>query len=132
MRNQIVELPRMRSTRMSSTASRAAACGYLAFQRSRPSIAACSLGEWAIISSGILLARFPGTAFFADFWAVGPSVDAAVSAGFRAAGLRALEGATRGPSPSALAKCGGHGASPRPAASSRAASSKRASSEPAA
>ncbi len=43
----------------------------------------------------------------------------------------ALEGWTRLGSPSALAKCGGQGASPRPSASSRAARSRRASSEPA-
>ena len=46
--------------------------------------------------------------------------------------MRALarDGATRGASPSILRKCGGHGASPSPAASSRAASSSSASSEP--
>src|ERR1700744_4071737 len=119
----------MRSTRTSSTASSAAASGYLAFQRSRPSIAACSLVEWAMISKGILLTRFAGAAlFFAGFSGdgspgfvspeFGVSEDAAALAGLGADGLRALDGATRGPSPSALAKCGGHGASPRPAASS--------------
>ena len=44
---------------------------------------------------------------------------------------RAREGATRGASPSIFAKCGGHGASPKPSASSRAASSSSFSSEPA-
>ncbi len=42
----------------------------------------------------------------------------------------AREGATRLPSRSPFAKCGGHGASPSPAASSRAASSSSGSSEP--
>src|SRR5262249_17434478 len=44
----------------------------------------------------------------------------------------ARDGATRGASPSILRKCGGQGASPRPAASSFSASSSHSSSEPAA
>ncbi len=43
----------------------------------------------------------------------------------------AREGATRGASPSILRKCGGHGASPKPAASSSSASSSSCSSDPA-
>ena len=42
----------------------------------------------------------------------------------------ARDGATRGPSASILRKCGGQGASPRPAASSLFASSSNFSSEP--
>src|SRR6266511_656006 len=44
--------------------------------------------------------------------------------------LRRFEGWTRGGSPACLAKCGGHGASPNPAASCWAASSSNACSEP--
>ena len=55
---------------------------------------------------------------------------AASSAACRLRPPFARDGATRGASPSILRKCGGHGASPSPAASSRAASSSSASSEP--
>src|SRR5262249_54201820 len=46
-------------------------------------------------------------------------------------GIFAREGATRAPSPFIFRKCGGHGASPRPADSSLAASSSSLSREPA-
>ena len=84
--------------------------GWRAFQRSSPASAASLLGEFATTTSGIF------------------------ARGLRFAGARPLarDGATRGASPSILRKCGGQGASPRPAASSRAASSSSFSSEPAA
>ena len=74
------------------------------FHLSRPARAASLSGEFAITRSGIF-----ARGFLADL---------------------AREGATRGASPSILRKCGGHGASPRPAASSFAASSSSFSSEP--
>ena len=67
--------------------------------------AASLLGEFATTTRGI----FVRGVFFAGF---------------------AREGATRGASPSILRKCGGHGASPRPADSSFSASSSNPSSEP--
>ncbi len=63
-------------------------------------------------------------------WASSPPRSAASSSrGLLCADL-ARDGATRGASPSILRKCGGQGASPRPAASSLAASSSSFSSEP--
>ena len=114
MRVQIDDLPRIRSTRMSSTARCSAACACRAFQRSRPASAAASLGEFATTTSGILVR---------------------VVRGFCAAGLAALdarEGATREGSPSALRKWGGQGASPSAEASSLSASSSKVSSDPSA
>ena len=70
-----------------------------------PCRAAALSGEFATMMSGILTRCF----FAADF---------------------AREGATRGASPSILRKCGGHGASPSPAASSLPAISSNLSSEP--
>src|ERR1700690_2549319 len=112
MRVHVDEEPRIESTNTSSTARRLAASACLLFHRSRPASAASLLGELATTSNGI----FVRGAFFA--------------AGLAAVGL-AREGATRGASPSILRKCGGHGASPSPAASSFAASSSSPSSEPA-
>src|ERR1019366_4229813 len=54
------------------------------------------------------------------------------SATFFSAAALAREGDTRGASPSILRKCGGHGASPNPSASSLAANSSNASRAPAA
>ena len=82
----------------------------LLFHRSRPARAASLSGEFATTISGI---------FVRGFFAVASSAELA------------REGATRGASPSILRKCGGQGASPRPAASSFAASSSSFSSEPA-
>src|SRR5437588_11944865 len=113
MRAQIEDLPLIRSTSTSSTARCRAACSYFFFHRSNPANAASSWGEFATTMSGIFVLGFLvvvlAEADLADL---------------------ARDGATRGASPSILRKCGGHGASPRPADSSRAASSSRASSEP--
>src|ERR1700741_3886055 len=76
------------------------------FHLSRPASAAALSGELATTIRGILTRDF-----LADDLA--------------------RDGATRGPSFSVLRKCGGQGASPRPAASSLAASSSSDSSEPA-
>src|SRR5678810_426002 len=103
MRVQVEDLPRMESTNTSSAARRAAIWGCLLFHVSRPASAAALSGELAITMSGIF-AR--GGFFTADL---------------------ARDGATRGPSVSILRKCGGHGASPRPAASSLLASSSNLS-----
>src|SRR5271154_7022995 len=108
MRVQVEDVPRIESTSTSSTASRAAAWAYLLFHLSRPASAASLSGEFATTIKGIF-----------------------VRGAFLAAADLAREGATRGASPSILRKCGGHGASPRPAASSFAASSSSPSSEPA-
>src|SRR5258708_29032542 len=106
MRVQVDDRPRMESTSTSSVARRAAIWEYLLFHLSSPASAAALSGEFAITISGI----FTRGGFFADDLA--------------------REGATRGPSDSILRKCGGHGASPRPAASSLSASSSNLSSEP--
>src|SRR5580658_1103081 len=105
IRVQVDDRPRIASTNTSSTARNPAASAFLFFHFSRPASAACLSGEFATTTSGIF------------------------ARGFFAADL-AREGATRGPSPSILRKCGGQGASPRPAASSLAASSSSFSSEP--
>src|ERR1700678_2783600 len=102
MRVQVEERPRIESINTSSTASNAAIEACFDFQRSSPASAASLSGELATTMSGILLR------------------DADV----------AREGATRGPSPSILRKCGGHGASPSPADSSAAANSNNLSSDP--
>src|SRR5437016_328649 len=113
IRVQVDDLPRMESTRTSSGASNAAASTYLLFHLSRPASAAALSGELATTMSGILTRGFfvvdLTAADFADF---------------------ARDGATLAASPSALRKCGGQGASPRPADSSFAASSSNFSSEP--
>src|ERR1700691_1766166 len=106
MRVQVEEVPRIESTRTSSTAKRAATWAYLLFHLSRPANAASLSGEFATTIKGIFL-----------------------RGAFLAADL-AREGATRGASPSILRKCGGQGASPRPAASSLAASSSNPSRDP--
>src|SRR5438552_5507268 len=113
MRVHVDDLPRMESTRTSSGASKAAASAYLLLHLSRPASAAALSGEFATTMSGILTRGF----FVVDF-------AAADFADF------AREGATLAASPSILRKCGGQGASPKPAASSLAASSKSFSSEP--
>src|SRR5579875_1882962 len=105
IRVQVEDRPRIESTRTSSGASSAAAAGYLLFHRSSPASAASLLGEFATTISGIFVRGF----FAADL---------------------AREGATRVPSPAILRKCGGHGASPSPAAASLAASSSNGSNEP--
>src|ERR1700677_3530999 len=97
----------MESTNTSSTARSAATSACFAFHFSSPASASSLLGELATTSSGIF-----------------------VRGGFLALDL-AREGAARGASPSILRKCGGHGASPRPAALSLSASSSSPSSEPA-
>ena len=104
MRVQVEDRPRIESTRMSSSARSAAACACPFFHFSNPSRAAFLSEEFATVISGCFSRR-------TDF---------------------AREGATRGASPSILRKCGGHGASPMPAASSLAANSNSVSSEPAA
>src|SRR3984957_628774 len=107
MRVQVEDVPRIESTSTSSTARRAATGACFPFHLSRPANAASLSGEFATTIKGIF-----------------------VRGAFLAADL-AREGATRGASPSILRKWGGHGASPRPAASSLAASSSSPSSEPA-
>src|ERR1700733_15564146 len=114
MRVQVEDLPRILSTRTSSTARCAAASEYFFFHLSRPARAISSLGDFAITRSGILVRDL-----LADFFAA-----VVFAADF------ARDGDTRGDSPSALRKCGGHRASPRPADSSRAARSSKGSSEP--
>ena len=106
MRVQVDDRPRIESTSTSSTARNPAAWACLLFHLSRPASAAFLSREFATTTSGIL-----------------------VRGGFFVAAL-AREGATRGASPSILRKCGGQGASPRPAASSFAARSSNFSSEP--
>jgi hypothetical protein len=76
-RVQVDDRPRIASISTSSTASRPATSGCLAFQRSRPASAASLLGELATTRSGIL-------------------------ARGRFALPLARDGATRGPSPSIL------------------------------
>ena len=110
MRVQVDDLPRMESISTSSTARSAATSGCLLFHLSRPARAASLSGEFATTRSGALVRGFLAAGLFA------PDL--------------AREGATRGASPSILRKCGGQGASPRPAASSSAASSSSFSSEP--
>src|SRR6516162_11425345 len=105
MRVQVDDRPRMESTRTSSTASRSAIEACFVFHLSRPASAAVLSGEFATVMRGIL------------------------TRGFLMDDL-AREGATRGASDSILRKCGGQGASPRPAASSLSASSSNLSSEP--
>src|SRR5208337_287490 len=90
------------STSTSSTARYPAASGYFPFHRSSPAIAASSLGELAITSSGIFVRGF----FEVDFFVPVFSAPSFFAPDF------AREGATRGCSPSILRKCGGHGASP--------------------
>src|ERR1700728_243581 len=107
MRVHVNDVPRIESTNTSSTASSPATSAYLLFHLSRPASAASLSGELATTIKGIF-----------------------VRGAFLPADL-AREGATRGASPSILRKWGGHGASPRPAASSFAASSSSPSSEPA-
>src|SRR5437899_5606871 len=97
MRVQVDDLPRIESTNTSSAASRAATSAYFAFHLSRPANAVALSGEFATTTNGIFTRDF----FTLDF---------------------ARDGATRGASPSILRKCGGQGASPRPAASSLSAS----------
>ena len=104
MRVQVDDLPRMESISTSSTARSLATLGYLLFHLSSPARAASLSGEFAITRSGIFARGFLTNL--------------------------AREGATRGASPSILRKCGGQGASPRPAASSLAASSSSLSIEP--
>jgi hypothetical protein len=105
MRVHVDDLPRMESTKTSSGSSNSTIPACLAFQRSRPARAALLSDELATTIKGIL-----------------------IRGGF---GLDlAREGATLGPSDSILRKCGGHGASPRPSASSRAASSSSGSRDP--
>ena len=110
MRVQVDDLPRMESTSTSSTARRLATSACLLFHLSRPASAASLSGEFATTKSGIFVGGF-----------------LAADLGARRLGARR---ATRGASPSILRKCGGQGASPRPAASSLAASSSNFSSEP--
>src|SRR5579859_2972832 len=98
MRVQVDDLPLMESTSTSSTARSLAASGYLLFHLSRPASAASLSGEFATTTSGILILCF----LTADLM---------------------REGATRGASPSIFRKCGGQGASARPAAWSLSASS---------
>src|ERR1700729_3254967 len=106
IRVQEEDLPRMESTNTSSAANKTAACGWPIFHLSRPANAASLLGELAITISG------------------------ALGRGFFVAEAFAREGETRGDSPSALRKCGGQGASPRPADSSLSASASRPSRDP--
>ena len=106
--------PRIESTSTSSTARSAAASGYFSFHRSKPRQRSLLVGEFATTISGIFDCRASSL--------LSPLLGR----------LFAREGATRGASPSILRKCGGHGASPNPAASSSAASSSNASSDPAA
>ena len=110
MRVHVDDLPRIESTSTSSTASKLAISACLAFHRSRPASAAALSGELATVINGIFTRGFFIAGFFAaDF---------------------AREGVTRAASPSVLRKCGGHGASAIPAASSLSASSSSFSSEP--
>src|SRR5580698_9588787 len=115
MRVQRDERPRIRSTRTSSTANSFATSVYLFFQRSRPASAASSLGEFAIVRRGALIRDALAGDFFGIEFAVSDL---------------ARDGATRLPSPSILRKCGGHGASASPEASSLAASSSNFCNEP--
>src|SRR5579862_139230 len=110
MRVQVEDLPLIESTKTSSTANKLATSGCSLFQRSSPASAAFLSGEFATTTSGILV-RVVFVFGPTDF---------------------AREGATRGASPSILRKCGGHGASGSPAASSLFASSSKPSSDPAA
>ena len=107
MRVQVDERPRIESTSTSSTASCAGGLGMPRLPALEARERGLLVGEFATTSSGIF-----------------------ARGGFFGAARFARDGATRGASPSILRKCGGHGASPRPAASSRAASSSSASSEP--
>ena len=110
MRVQVDDLPRMESTSTSSAARNPAASAYLLFHLSSPASAAFLSGEFAMTISGIFTRVLLTIDFFvADL---------------------ARDGATRAASPSILRKCGGQGASPRPAASSFAAISKSLSREP--
>src|SRR5207249_8633796 len=58
IRVQVDDLPRMESTRTSSTASNLAAWGWLLFHLSRPASAAFLSGEFATITSGIFVRGF--------------------------------------------------------------------------
>ena len=100
MRVHVDDLPRIESTSTSSTASRPAISECFFFHLSKPARAARLSGEFATTMSGIFTRGF----FAADF---------------------ARDGATREASPFTLRKCGGQGASPRPAASSFSASFKQ-------
>src|ERR1700730_4937591 len=105
MRVQVEDLPRMESTSTSSVERKPTISTCLLFHLSRPASAADLSGEFATTMSGIFTRGF----FIADL---------------------ARDGATRGASDSILRKCGGQGASPRPAASSLSASSSNLPSEP--
>src|SRR5205823_12884601 len=59
MRVQLVDRPRIESTRTSSTLSRAAASGYRAFQRSRPASASALRAALATVMSGWVDSRWP-------------------------------------------------------------------------
>src|SRR6516162_4902657 len=59
MRVQLVDRPRIESTRTSSTRSRAAAAGYRAFQRSRPASASALRAALATVMSGWVDSRWP-------------------------------------------------------------------------
>ena len=59
MRVQLVDRPRIDSTRTSSTCSRAAASGYRAFQRSRPASASALRAALATVMSGWVDSRWP-------------------------------------------------------------------------
>ena len=102
IRVHVDDLPRIESTRMSSIARCFAAARCFFFHRSSPASAAFLSGELATVISGIFVR-----------------------------GALARDGATRIPSPSIFLKCGGHGASPSPAALSRSARSSSFSNEPA-
>jgi len=86
MRVQVVERPRIESTRMSSTCNRAAAAGCLAFQRSRPARASASCAAFAIVMSGCVDVRRP----LRGVSAPGPLRSLFAAVAFR------REGATRG------------------------------------
>ena len=105
MRVHVEDLPRMESTRTSSGARKPAIWACFVFHFSSPARAAALSGELAMTMRGIFTLGLLAAVF-------------------------ARDGATRGPSASILRKCGGQGASPRPAASSLSASSSNFSSEP--
>ena len=99
----------MASTRTSAGSSSAATSGCLSFHRSSPASASSFFFARAISIIGMAVRRRPD----------GPLSlpGAAGETAFR------FDGWTRGCSPACFSKCGGHGASGRPAASSLAASS---------
>ena len=126
IRYQAVERPRIGSTITSAGCSAAATSGWRAFHRSSPCIASASVSARAISISGAFVRRRPvGPVFF-------PGAGGGTMPSFSGVPRRRLDGCTRAGSPSCFAYCGGHGASPNPAASCCAASSSSRSSDPAA